>query len=103
MAYAVIHFKHPEIGTTRRAPAGFSWTMIFWGPFVCLFRKDFAGMLVITLLFLMFLTATNTVAAFCYNRMYIRRLMKKGYKVASVDGATFDSVKQRLELNLQEI
>ena len=43
MAYTTIAMKHAQTGEVRQAPIGFSWTYMFFGPFVCLFRKHYEG------------------------------------------------------------
>jgi hypothetical protein len=37
---------------------------------------------------------------FFYNKVYIKRLLKKGYKVSSTEGAELDFLKKKLELVL---
>jgi hypothetical protein len=100
MAYAKIMFEHPEIGTVRKAPVGFSWTTLLFGPIVGLFRKD----LLWTFWMLLAAAVTSGVSLvifpFFYNKVYIKRLLKKGYRVSSTEGAELDLLKKKLELVL---
>lgn len=102
MAYAKISFEHPEIGIIRKAPVGFSWTTLFFGPLVCLFRKDWIGLLLMLLIDTLTFGVSIMLFPFFYNKLYIKRLLKKGYKVASTEGANIDRLKKKLELVLPE-
>ena len=102
MAYAKITFEHPEIGTVRKAPVGFSHTLFWIGPLVALVRKDLKGFLILAGVFFLTSGVSWLVAPFFYNKLYIKRLMKKGYKVASTEGADLALLKKKLELALPE-
>jgi hypothetical protein len=102
MAYAKITFEHPEIGTVRKAPVGFSWTLLFFGPIVCLFRRDWFWLIIMAVLIGLTSGISMVVVPFFYNKFYIKRLMKKGYKVASVEGSDIALLKKKLELALPE-
>ena len=102
MAYAKIIFEHPEIGTTRSAPVGFSWTTFLFGPIVCLFRKDWFWLLLMLIIAGVTSGISCFVFPFLYNKLYIKRLLKKGYKATSTEGADLDSLKKKLELVLPE-
>ena len=102
MAYAKITFEHPEIGTVRKAPVGVSWTAFIFGPIVALIRKDWLGALIMVLLVAFTSGISLIVAPFFYNKFYIKRLMKRGYKVASIEGADIVALRKKLELALPE-
>ena len=102
MAYAKITFEHPEIGTVRKAPVGFSWTAFIFGPIVALIRKDWLGALIMVLLVGFTSGISLIVAPFFYNKFYIKRLLKKGYKVASIEGSDIIAMRKRLEINLPQ-
>lgn len=102
MAYAKITFEHPEIGTVRQAPVGFSWTLLLWGVFVPLLRKDWKGLLIILGVFVLTSGISGLFVPFFYNKLYIKGLLKNGYKVASVEGSDVASLKKKLELVLPE-
>lgn len=102
IAYAKITFEHPEIGTTRTAPVGFSWTLLLLGPIVGLFRKDLLWTFIMLLVFAATSGISLIIFPFLYNRLYIKRLLKKGYKVTSTESADLDLLKKKLELVLPE-
>lgn len=66
-------------GVVKECKVGFSWTMLFFGMFVPLFRGDFKW----TLLYLVISTFTMglgvIILPFVYNKIYIRDLLDSGY------------------------
>lgn len=76
-----------NVTLTKEAPVGFSWTILFFGWIVCIFRKDWKWMAIIflmTLLQVLFISQTaapiiNIVMAFMYNKIYVKDLLDKGY------------------------
>lgn len=77
-----------ELGTVKQCKVGFSWTTLFFGFFVPLFRGDFKWTLIILALnFLVGMFSfgigafiVNICFCFFYNRLYINDLLNKGYK-----------------------
>jgi NADH:ubiquinone oxidoreductase subunit H len=82
MAYAVITLTNGiEI---KKAPLGFSWTTFFFGGWPAIFRQDW----IVGILSLLINLATSGIAgiifAFFYNKMYLKSLLEKGYKIHSM-------------------
>lgn len=102
MAYAKITFEHPEIGTVRKAPVGFSWTLFLLGPIVCLFRKDWFWLLIMLVATGITYGISCLVFPFFYNKLYIKRLLKRGYKVAATENMDIATLRKKLELVLPE-
>ena len=102
MAYAKITFEHPEIGAVRKAPVGFSHTLFWIGPIVALVRRDLKGFLILAGVFFLTSGVSWLVAPFFYNKLYIKRLMKKGYKVTAVEGSDIATLRKKLEINLPQ-
>lgn len=81
-----------------RVPIGYSWTMLFFGPLVPLFRGDIKYALITFFLSYISNGLSRLIFPFIYNRMYIERLLKKGYfpvsdnceKVLVENGFDFD-------------
>ena len=70
---------HPQTGLIKSGFYGFSWTFLFFGWFVPLFR----GELMIALLHFTITVITiglwQIIFAFLYNKQYTSRLLEKGY------------------------
>ena len=70
---------HPQTGLMKSGFYGFSWTFLFFGWFVPLFR----GELVIALLHFTITVITiglwQIIFAFLYNKQYTTRLLEKRY------------------------
>ena len=81
------YFKSPS-GYIYKAPKGFSFTTLFFGFTVPLFRSDFKWAFLMYLFYLSgpslrilgFLVA-NIIMAFIYNDIYYKGLIKKNYKL----------------------
>jgi len=72
---------HPINGLIKQGFYGFSWTYLFFGWFVPLFR----GELGVAALHLLFTVVTlglwQLIIAFLYNKQYMTRLLEKGYEL----------------------
>jgi hypothetical protein len=70
---------HPQTGLMKSGFYGFSWTFLFFGWFVPLFR----GELMIALLHFTITVITigllQIIFAFLYNKQFTTRLLEKGY------------------------
>jgi hypothetical protein len=81
MATSVL-IRHSASGLTRRGYVEFSWTYLFFGWFVPLFR----GELVIAALHLLFTIVTGglwqLIVCFLYNRQYMIRMLTSGWVLA---------------------
>ena len=69
-----------EIGQIKIVKEGFSWTMLFFGIFVPLYRGDWKWFLIILVANLFTYGLASVVFAFIYNKIYINDLLEKGYK-----------------------
>ena len=67
-----------KTGLLKNCTLGFSWTTLFFGFFVPLFRGDiiFASIMLISTLIIPFLWI---IFPFIYNKYYIKSLLEKGY------------------------
>lgn len=74
-----VTIQHPVNGLTRNGYFGFSWTYLFFGWFVPLFR----GELGVAALHLIFSICTlglwQFIVSFLYNKQYMTRMIEKGY------------------------
>jgi hypothetical protein len=78
--------RHGASGLTRKGYVGFSWTYLFFGWFVPLFR----GELVVAAFHLLFTLVTGglwqLIVCFLYNRQYMVRMLTTGWVLADSDG-----------------
>ena len=74
-----VELIHPQTGLLKSGFYGFSWTFLFFGWFVPLFR----GELLIALMHFAITVITfgiwQIIFAFLYNKQYTSRLLEKGY------------------------
>ena len=86
---------HPQTGLMKSGFYGFSWTFLFFGWFVPLFR----GELMIALLHFTITVITiglwQIIFAFLYNKQYTTRLLEKGY-VLNDSAEVNEEARQRL-------
>jgi hypothetical protein len=72
---------HPGTGLTKKGYFGFSWTYLFFGWLVPLFR----GELVVAALHLLFTVVTfgiwQIIMAFLFNKHFMTRQLEKGYQL----------------------
>lgn len=81
---SVITLKN-DVGVVRKAPIGFSWMMLFFGPLVPLFRGDIKWVILHLLVIFITLPVCGLgwlVLPFIYNKRYVMGLFERGYKPA---------------------
>jgi hypothetical protein len=102
LASASVFLKNPHTGQLREAPVGFSWTVLFFGPFPALFRQDWFGFLIILLCALVTFGLSGLVFMFIYNGMYLRSLIRNGY-AATGSSSDLDLIQQRLGMQIPRL
>ena len=74
-----VQLINPETGLMKSGYYGFSWTFLFFGWFVPIFR----GELFVSLLHFVITIVTfglwQVIIAFLYNKQYMTRMLEKGY------------------------
>ena len=81
MATAVL-LKHPATGLTTKGYVGFSWTYLFFGFFVPLFRGELSVAALHCLFSMLTFGIWQLFACFLYNKQYMVRMIEKGYVLA---------------------
>lgn len=66
-------------GLVTKSFIGFSWTTLFFGFFVPLFRGDWKWVLIMLVLGLCSFGLANFILCFLYNSFYTKSLLEKGY------------------------
>lgn len=64
----------------KEVKSGFSWTTLFFGPLVPLFRGDLFWFCLMLLLSGLTCGVSLLIFPFCYNNLYAQKLMNRGYK-----------------------
>jgi hypothetical protein len=104
MAFDKLNLKNPTTGEIKQAPVGFSWTTLFFGFFVPIFRSDW--LMAVILLGLAFVTAglSNIIFAFIYNKIHIKNLLyKEGFKVTGSVSGDYQKITNKLGIELPMI
>jgi hypothetical protein len=90
-----VQLIQPETGLMKSGYYGFSWTFLFFGWFVPVFR----GELLIGLLHLVITVVTfglwQVIIAFLYNKQYMTRMLEKGYVLDDTEGVN-DAARRKL-------
>lgn len=80
-----VMMRHPDTGLLKKGYFGFSWTFLFFGWFVPLFRGEL-GVATFHLLFTFFTFGLwQIIQAFIYNKHYMIRMIEKGYVLHDTD------------------
>ena len=67
----------------KKGLVGFSWTTLFFGFFVPIFRGDFTWAIIMVILEAITCGASNIVMAFFYNnKIYTAKLLENGWEPA---------------------
>jgi hypothetical protein len=90
--------ENPNTGIIKNAPVGFSWTTLFFSGFPALFRGDIKWFFI--QLLISFTCIPLFIFAFIYNKIYIKELLGKGFKVKDVEGGTLEDANTKLAINL---
>jgi hypothetical protein len=92
VATAVL-IKHPPSGLTRNGYYGFSWTYLFFGWLVPVFRGEL-GIGALHLLFsIMTLGLWQLVVCFLYNKQFMTRLLTNGWVLADTQSRSADAAR----------
>tara|TARA_B100000686_G_C16614675_1_gene875742 strand:- start:668 stop:973 length:306 start_codon:yes stop_codon:yes gene_type:complete len=86
MAFATLTLEDKKNKIIKEAPVGFSWTTIFFGGFVPLFRGDWPWFFIMLIASAISFGLAGILFGFIYNRIYIQNMLKKGFKIKSYDG-----------------
>ena len=99
MEFRKVSFTNPMTGQMRRAPIGFSFTVLFFGCFPPLFRGDFKWAFIMAALFFLTFGISHFIFMFIYNKLYITDLVNQGFKVTQGE-ANINYLSKRVGFNL---
>jgi uncharacterized membrane protein YpjA len=99
MAKKVI-IQHPINGLTRNGYFGYSWTYLFFGWLVPLFRGEL-GVAALHMLFTLFTFGLwQLIVSFLYNKQYMTRMLEKGYVLKDSEQTMAEA---RASLNIAQV
>ncbi len=99
MAKKVI-IQHPVNGLTRNGYFGYSWTYLFFGWLVPLFRGEL-GVAALHMLFTLFTFGLwQLIVSFLYNKQYMTRMLEKGYVLKDSEQTMAEA---RASLNIAQV
>ena len=90
-----VHLLHPSTGMMKPGYFGFSWTYLFFGAFVPLFRGELGVAALHFLFSFITLGLWQIIAAFLYNKQYMTRMLEKGDQLHDQE-AVMDAARARL-------
>ena len=79
MAYKKINLRNPDTGIIKEVPVGFSWTVLIFGFFTPLLRRDAKWTMIILICSVFTLGFSSIVIAFIYNKIHLESLLEDGY------------------------
>lgn len=81
-----IIFVHPVTRERKEAPVGFSWTTLLLGVFVPLYRGDWKWTVIMAAAAVITWGVSWFVFPFIYNKLWIKDLVARGFKVEQMIG-----------------
>lgn len=95
--------EHPETGIRKTAYVGFELGILFFGPLYPLFRGDFKWFFIMCAVDLFTLGLGFLIFPFIYNKIYLKELLKKGYRVSEIQGSNLEEMSKRLGISLKRM
>lgn len=94
MAHATIYLTNGV--EVKKAPVGFSWTVLLFGGWPPLFRQDWLWGIVLLIACIFTWGIAGIVCSFFYNKVYIKSLIDKGYTINPSSEVSDDYLKNYL-------
>jgi hypothetical protein len=92
-----VKLLNPSTGLMKQGFYGFSWTYLFFGWFVPLFRGEL-GVAALHLMFTIFTFGFwQIIVAFLYNKQYMTRMIEKGYRLNDEEHV-MDAARMKLDM-----
>lgn len=101
MAFTKLVMIHPKTKELKEAPVGFSWTALFFGPFVPLFRGQYFTAILWLCLCVIITIFAFIIMACVYNKLYLKHLIYKGF-VLKMSPMSLDIVQARTGIVIPE-
>lgn len=94
MAYTTVYLSNGV--ELKKAPVGYSWTTLFFGGWPAIFRQDWLWGICLILACVFTYGIAGIVCSFFYNKVYIKGLITKGYKLKETPGVSDEQLKSYL-------
>lgn len=94
-----VMMKNPTTGLTKKGYVGFSWTYLFFGGLVPLFRGEISTGALHLVLSILTAGISNLIFCFLYNKQFMHRLIEAGYRFAD-QPATNEYAAQKIGADL---
>jgi len=98
MSGPIVVLKNPDTEEVKQALVGFSWTTLFFSGFVALMRGDIKWCVI--QLVASFSGVSLLIFPFIYNKLFIKELIAKGFKIKSISNGDVDNVEALLGFKL---
>lgn len=102
MAFSTLNLKHPKYDVIKKAPVGFSWTVLFFGFFPPIVRGDISWGMIMLVAWIFTGTLSSFVFMFIYNKIYVKSLLDDGYSSFDSD-EVLASIEARLNMQIPRV
>lgn len=96
-------FENPNTSAIKEAPVGFSWTTLFFSFFPALFRGDWKWAAIMLISSLITYGLSGLLFMFIYNKLYIKDLIRSGFKVKSIASGNMDITANKLGIQILKL
>ena len=99
-----IVFEHPSTGEIKVAPVGFSWSTLLFGALIPLYRGDYKWAILMFIIdCLTLIVIGHFIFAVIYNEIFIKDLVRKGFRVRDVIDGNLKDAEMKLKIRLKKI
>lgn len=91
---------HPQTGLMKNGYYGFSWTFLFFGWLVPVFRGELFTALLHLIITVLTFGIWQVIIAFLYNKQYMTRMLEKGYVLNDTEQVNEEA---RLKIGVQKL
>ena len=104
MAHTKLYFENALTGNIKKdVPVGFSWTYLFFGPLVPLFRGDIKWFFLTLIISMATFGIALIYFMFKYNAIYIKKLVMEGYKAKENNAEKLEVLSKQVGIRIDPI
>jgi len=86
-----VPIEHRDSGLMKTGAYGFSWTYLFFGWLVPLFRGELGVCALHVLFSIMTLGFSQLIFSFIYNKQYMTRMLTSGWELAGTEAQNLNA------------